>query len=165
MIIQRPTPNSGTLFRSKTRTLETTMTLSQSLDQVFAFFSDPSNLQKLTPEGLDFQIVTPSPIDLREGAIIDYRLKLLGIPFGWKTEIRVWEPPNCFVDFQLKGPYQLWNHEHRFEAIEGGTLMTDHLTYRVFGGILENLVHALFVGPRVKEIFTYRTKAMNEIFG
>lgn len=99
------------------------------LDETFAFFSDAGNLERLTPPWLNFKILTPRPIAMREGTLIDYRIVLYGIPIPWRTRIDVWEPGVRFVDRQLSGPYLWWHHEHRFDAVEGGTRVTDHVEY------------------------------------
>ncbi len=130
--------------------------------EVFAFFSDAGNLEALTPPLLRFEILTPRPIDLRPGALIDYQLRLHGVPIRWRTEICVWEPPLRFVDQQLRGPYRLWHHEHRFEEADGGTIATDrvHYAFLPIPGI-----HRLFVEPDLVRIFKYRQERMREIFG
>ena len=101
---------------------------------------------------------------MKPGAIIDYRLKLMGVPFKWQTEITVWEPGKRFVDVQRKGPYLLWEHEHEFTANGESTLMVDRLRYATPGGPVEPLVTALFVRRRVEAIFSYRDQAIREYF-
>lgn len=130
--------------------------------EVFEFFADAGNLETLTPPLLRFQILTPLPIALRPGALIDYRLRLHGVPIRWRTEITEWEPPLRFVDQQLRGPYRLWHHEHTFEEVEGGTLATDRVHY-AFLPVLG--VHRLFVEPDLRRIFAYRLERMRERFG
>ena len=130
------------------------------LEDVFPFFADAHNLEAITPPLLKFRIVTPGPIEMREGALIDYRLSLHGIPFGWRTRIAAWEPPYRFVDEQLKGPYSLWHHEHTFEERDGGTLCVDVVDYAFFGG---DLIHRLFVKPDLDRIFAYRKQRMVEL--
>ena len=124
--------------------------------EAFAFFADASNLEQITPPWLNFRITTPTPIDLCEGALIEYKLRWHGIPIGWKTEIRKWNSPYGFVDTQISGPYQLWHHTHRFEEVEGGTMMTDVVWYKVWGGVLGDLVAKLHVTADVHRIFDYR---------
>jgi ligand-binding SRPBCC domain-containing protein len=130
--------------------------------EVFPFFADAANLQAITPPWLDFKVVTPGPLSMRSGALIDYRLKLRGIPIGWRTEISVWEPPFRFVDRQLKGPYRQWIHEHTFEEKDGGTRCRDVVDYAVPGGAL---VNRFFVRRDVETIFAYRRERLAQLFG
>jgi ligand-binding SRPBCC domain-containing protein len=100
-----------------------------------------------------------------QGTIIDYRIKLNGIPFNWKTEICTWDPPHQFVDQQLKGPYVKWHHTHQFKELNNGnTEMIDRVEYLSPGWILEPLITHLFIKRKVEDIFAYRTKALKEIF-
>ena len=137
--------------------LHTETVIPYSLDEMFAFFAEPENLEALTPPWLNFEIITPAPIEMREGTLIDYRLKLHGIPINWRTEISDWEPPYRFVDCQLKGPYRLWRHEHTFTECEAGTRVTDEVHYAVWGGAL---VNRLFVQKDVTRIFRYRCEQL-----
>ena len=130
--------------------------------QLFPFFADAGNLEAITPPWLKFEVVTPMPIEMRAGALIDYRLRVRGLPLRWRTRIEVWEPPHRFVDVQLRGPYRLWEHEHRFEAKDGGTLAVDHVRYAV---AFDWLVHRWLVRPDVERNFAYRAQAMRERFG
>lgn len=132
------------------------------LEEVFAFFSDAANLERLTPPWLSFQIVTPQPISMAVGTRIDYRLRLHGIPISWTSEITAWEPPHRFVDEQRRGPYRTWIHEHRFEAAEAGTMAYDTVRYAVPGGAL---VARIFVRPDLERIFEHRHQVMRQIFG
>jgi ligand-binding SRPBCC domain-containing protein len=125
-------------------------------EEAFAFFADAANLEEITPPWLNFRIVTPTPIALHTGSLIEYKLHWRGIPIGWTTEIRRWNPPYGFVDTQIRGPYQLWHHTHKFEEVEGGTLMTDVVWYKVPGGPLGDLIHKLQVKRDVNRIFDYR---------
>lgn len=145
----------------KTFTLERSTRLPFPRETVFEFFSQPENLELLTPPWLSFQILTPRPIRMCEGALIDYRLRLRGIPLRWRSEITIWEPPYRFADEQRRGPYRQWVHEHRFEEVDGGTRVVDHVTYAVLGG---TLVDRLFVAPDVNRIFDYRQERLQEIF-
>ncbi len=131
-------------------------------DEVFAFFSNAHNLEVLTPPWVKFEVLTPRPLSMRAGALIDYRIRIHGLPIRWRTEITVWEPPHRFVDVQLSGPYTLWHHTHTFEERDGGTVCMDRVRYRPHGGAL---VHWLFVGRDVERIFNYRQQRMLEYFG
>jgi ligand-binding SRPBCC domain-containing protein len=131
-------------------------------EEVFDFFSNALNLESLTPPWLRFHVVTPTPIEMAAGTEIEYRLKVHGIPMAWRSRITVWEPPQRFVDEQLKGPYRLWIHEHRFVEHSGGTVCEDHLRYAPIGG---SIVNRLVVEKDVKRIFAYRSERLLEIFG
>jgi ligand-binding SRPBCC domain-containing protein len=129
---------------------------------VFAFFADARNLQELTPPFLNFQVLTPDPIEMRVGARIDYKLRLRAIPIRWQSGITVWEPPIRFVDEQRRGPYRLWVHEHRFDERDGRTMCFDHVRYAVLGGAI---VNKLLVKKDLKRIFEYRREALLKRFG
>ena len=130
-------------------------------DKVFPFFSEARNLEILTPPWLKFEVLTPAPIVMKPGALIDYRIKIHGIPIRWRTEIVEWNPPHRFVDVQLNGPYKLWHHTHTFAERDGGTLCRDEVRYYPRGGALMNW---LFVRGDVKRIFDYRRQKLAEIF-
>ena len=128
----------------KTFTLTNELWLPQPPEEVFPFFADASNLQRLTPSSLRFRILTPPPIEMAVGTLIDYRIRLRGIPIRWQSEITVWEPPCRFVDEQRRGPYRLWVHEHTFTPHDGGTLVRDIVQYAVLGGaIVQRTLHRL----------------------
>ncbi len=132
------------------------------LEEVFAFFAEARNLETITPPWLGFEVLTPDPIELRPGALIDFRLRLHGVPLRWRTEISAWQPPHRFVDEQRRGPYREWVHEHTFAARDGGTLVGDHVRYRVPGG---RLVHELFVRRDVERIFDFRRDRLAQVLG
>lgn len=142
--------------------LESEVLLPRALDEVFAFFSRPRNLETLTPGFLRFEVLTPEPIAMAPGTLIDYRLRVRGLPIRWQSEITVWEPPHRFVDEQRRGPYRTWIHEHSFEARDGGTVARDRVRYDHVGGWLAN---RLLVGPDVRRIFEFRRRRLLEIFG
>ena len=131
-----------------------------SLADTFAFFSDAANLERLTPPWLSFRILTAMPITMRVGAEIDYLITLQGLPIPWRTRIDVWEPGVRFVDRQLRGPYRWWHHEHRFEAVPGGTRIIDEVEF----------VPRLrwITGPKVRRdvqrIFDYRKETLHRTF-
>ena len=129
--------------------------------EVFEFFSNPGNLDRLTPAWLNFEILTPAKNQIKQGALLDYRLRLRGIPIRWQSEIAVWEPPHRFVDREIRGPYSLWIHEHTFEERAKGTLVGDNVEYAVYGG---TLVQKFLVAPDLERIFDYRHKILQELF-
>src|SRR5262245_56122848 len=149
----------------RVRTLVTEVWLPRPCQEVFAFFSDAGNLEALTPPWLRFRILTPLPLAVRQGTLLDYRLRWRGLPLSWRTEISAWEPPGRFADHQVRGTYRRWVHEHTFEERDGGTVMRDRVEYAVPGWLLEPLVHGLVVGPDVRRIFAYRGRKMGELFG
>ena len=143
------------------RTLRYSQLLPVPRADVFPFFAAAENLERLTPPWLHFRILTPTPLTMRRGALIDYRIRLHGLPLRWRTAIAEWEPPLRFVDTQLRGPYRLWVHTHTFTDVPGGTLCEDELRYAVPGG---RLVDALFVRAQVERIFHYRQGALHGLF-
>jgi len=146
-------------------TLEHEQWVPASLDDVFAFFADASNLELLTPEWLRFQILTPQPIAMAAGTLIDYRLHWHGIPMRWRTEITAWQPPHHFEDIQLQGPYKLWHHTHGFQSLDGGTLISDCVHYSLPFGILGRVAHVFSVRRNVERIFEFREQKVRELFG
>ncbi len=136
----------------------------QPPDKVFDFFSKAENLEVLTPKWLKFQIVTPLPIAMKQGTLIDYKINLFGIPMQWRSEISTWQPPESFTDTQLKGPYSKWVHTHRFEEKDGGTVIIDNVEYRVPGAFLTPLINTLFVKPQLNQIFNFRAKIIRQQF-
>jgi ligand-binding SRPBCC domain-containing protein len=135
--------------------------LPRTLTEVFPFFADAGNLDLLTPPWLRFEILTPPPIEMKVGALIDYRLRLRRWPIRWRTRITEWQPPVRFVDEQLRGPYRQWIHEHTFAERDGGTLVGDRVRYAVPGGAL---VNALFVRRDIERIFAHRRSKLQEVF-
>lgn len=132
-------------------------------EDVFAFFAEPRNLEAITPPWLRFRIVE-APARLERGSTLCYRLRLFGLPIGWRTEIAEMLPARSFTDVQVAGPYPLWIHTHRFLAAPGGTEVFDHVRYRVPGGPLAPHVQRAFVGLWLKEIFDYRRDRLGELF-
>jgi ligand-binding SRPBCC domain-containing protein len=144
--------------------LERTQIIERPREEVFDFFADAGNLERITPPELNFRIITPQPIDIKKNALIDYKLKLRGIPIAWKTEITQWNPPCSFVDTALKSPYKQWIHLHTFETGERGeTIMKDIARYRLPFEPLGDI--GLFIVKReLNYIFDYRFKVIEEIF-
>lgn len=142
--------------------LSAELVINQPINEVFSFFSSAENLEKITPPWLHFNIVTPTPIEMQKGALIDYRLKLHGLPIKWRTEIEAWLPPHRFVDQQLRGPYKKWYHEHTFESLgPNRTLAKDNVHYIPRFG---SLVHKYFVRPDLEKIFGYRQEQLQKHF-
>ncbi len=144
--------------------LERKQIIASPVAAVFDFFADAGNLERITPPELNFKITSPQPIDIKKGALIDYQLKLRGIPITWKTEITQWNPPHDFVDTALKSPYKQWIHLHTFEESENGeTIMRDKVRYRLPLEPLGDIAH-FYVKKELKYIFDYRYKVIEEIF-
>lgn len=141
--------------------INATQFLASPRDAVFAFFSDAFQLESITPPWLHFSVLTPRPINIQRGTLIDYRLRLHGIPLRWQSRISIWEPPVRFVDEQMRGPYRRWYHEHVFEECNGGTLCHDYVDYAVYGG---RLINALLVQSDLQAIFTFRQRQLRRIF-
>ncbi len=138
------------------------LVLPRRLPELFPFFSDAHNLERITPPWLRFRVLTPDPIVMAPGTRIDYRLRWHGLPMRWRSEITAWDPPHRFVDRQVRGPYRLWEHEHLLEETDGGTMVKDHVRYAVFGG---RAVHTILVRRDVAAIFAYRRRVLSQIFG
>lgn len=146
--------------------LERTQIIPLSAEETFAFFSDAFNLERITPPFLRFRILTPPPIKMEQGTLIEYRLKLFGVPIYWRTLIEHWRPENFFVDRQISGPYALWRHTHTFEEVAPGqTRMEDVVEYSIPFGVLGRLAHTLFVKRMVNKIFDYRAIMTAQLLG
>jgi ligand-binding SRPBCC domain-containing protein len=149
-----------------THVLHRTQRLDGTPDEVFPFFADAFNLERITPPLLGFKVITPGPIPMGVGALIEYRLRIHGLPIRWLTSIQAWDPPHRFVDMQLRGPYALWHHTHEFAATDdGGTLMTDTVRYAIGLGPFGDLAHRLFVGRDVASIFDHRARVVPALVG
>jgi len=136
----------------------------QPLDSAFAFFSRPQNMEEITPPWLGFHIVNAEN-ELHTGSLIEYKLRVRGLPMRWVSEITDWNPPYGFVDLQLKGPYSLWHHQHSFAAENGGTRIRDHVRYALPFGVLGDIMHKLIVRRDVESIFAFRQKRLEELMG
>ena len=142
--------------------LDNEIWLPRTPDDVFPFFADAFNLERITPPMLRFEVLTAAPVEMGVGTLLDYRVRLRGLPMRWRSEITAWQPPHRFVDEQRRGPYRLWVHEHTFEARDGGTLARDMVRYAVPGGVV---AQRLFVARDLRRIFDYRNAALTGIFG
>lgn len=142
--------------------LSTSIVLAHPIEEIFQFFSEAENLELLTPKFLNFKICSQLPIQMMQGSLIDYQIRLYGIPTRWKTLIQEWHPPNQFIDKQLTGPFLTWEHTHEFRTLENNsTQMNDIVEYKVPGG---SFVNAIFVKKRLLSIFEYRSSVMQDIF-
>jgi len=145
--------------------IRTEITLPLSQDQVFAFFSKAENLERITPPSLGFSILTPLPIEMKQDALIDYRIQLNGIPMRWRTLIPVWNPPHEFVDEQIKGPYKTWIHRHTFEAVgPAQTKITDYVRYELPLTPIGDIAYPL-IRRQIEGIFAFRNRVIPECLG
>lgn len=142
----------------KVHVLRRTQTVARPLHTVFAFFARPENLERITPGDLGFTILTPGPIEMRSGALIDYTIRLFGVPMRWTTLITTYRPPHSFIDEQLRGPYAFWHHRHLFRESGQGTEITDEVHYALRGGVLAPVIHRLFVRRQLEKIFDHRAR-------
>ncbi len=138
--------------------------INQPLDKVFEFFSDPRNLEKLTPPWLNFKIISCTDEKTKVGTLINYKLKVRGFPISWTTEIKDFQEQDYFRDFQLKGPYAIWDHTHTFIHHSNGTLMTDEVLYRLPLGPIGALTELLVVRKDIEKIFNYRGLIIDQLF-
>jgi ligand-binding SRPBCC domain-containing protein len=145
-------------------TLDRTQRIAAPLSDVFAFFSNPANLARITPDWLSFRIHGPLPATLETGSRLEYRIRWSVFTIPWVTRITKWSAPYEFEDAQEKGPYTAWIHRHRFSERDGAVLMEDHVDYALPFGPLGRLVHRLRVRKQLEEIFEYRRRAIETIF-
>jgi ligand-binding SRPBCC domain-containing protein len=145
-------------------TLHRELRVPHALPAVFDFFSRAENLEKLTPPWMRFRILTPPPIEMKQGATIRYALRVRGIPLEWISKIERWNPPFEFIDVQVKGPYKFWRHTHRFSEVGGGTAIEDIVQYALPFGPLGRLVHRLQVARDLANIFDYRAQQVQTLF-
>jgi ligand-binding SRPBCC domain-containing protein len=148
-----------------THRFETEQVVAAGIEDTFAFFSNAANLDAITPPSLGFTILTPLPIVMREGALIEYRLRLMGLPIRWLTRIDTWDPGRSFTDTQLPGPYAVWVHHHSFSRDPEGTRIRDRVEYALPVPFLTAPVHALFVRPMIERIFAHRRVVIGRVLG
>jgi ligand-binding SRPBCC domain-containing protein len=144
----------------KTYTYERTQFFPYPPGQIFPFFESPENLGTITPSWLSFRIITPLPVEMKEGTAIEYTISWLGLPMRWRTLITRFNPPHEFADIQLKGPYALWEHTHRFREVDGGTEMTDTVRYALPFGPFGRIAHSLFIRGQLQRIFDHRAAVL-----
>jgi ligand-binding SRPBCC domain-containing protein len=150
----------------KIHVLERTQIVRRPVAETFRFFSDPHNLQRLTPAFLKFRFLETPPEVMHPGTAIDYQIRLYGVPVHWRTRIEIVEPPTKFVDVQEKGPYALWRHSHMFKDVGGGaTEMKDRVEYALPLGPLGEIAYHLFVARSLAQIFEYRERELAAIMG
>ena len=146
--------------------IKRTQLVRTDLETCWKFFSDPSNLQKITPDYMGFKVLTEVPSEMYEGLVISYTVSpLFGIPMNWVTEITHVRDLHYFVDEQRIGPYRMWHHEHHFKEVEGGVEMTDIVSYVLPFGLVGKAVHPFIVKNKLNEIFEHRFKAVEQLFG
>lgn len=147
--------------------IKTVQKIPISMKDAWAFFSNPANLQTITPDDMGFRVISKHQGDkMYAGQIIEYKVSpLMGIPIYWMTEITHVSDKQYFIDEQRKGPYSLWHHQHHFREIEGGVEMTDIVHYKNPLGILGKIANVLFVRKQLKQIFEYRFRKVEELFG
>jgi ligand-binding SRPBCC domain-containing protein len=149
-------------------TLQREQWVASPLQRTFPFFAQPENLALITPPSLDFRLLTPLPVNMEKSRIIDYTIRVMGLPVRWRTLITTYDPPRCFVDEQISGPYSFWHHTHSFEPRDGGTLLYDEVRYALpmaLIGPMRGLVHTLYVRPSLQRIFDYREQVFARLFG
>ena len=134
--------------------------VARPLDEVFAFFAQARNLERITPPWLRFEVLTAEPIEMRAGTVIAYRLRLHGIPLRWTARIEDWRDGRGFVDRQIRGPYRLWHHRHEFDPHPDGTIVRDRVRYALPAWLLGDAAHALLVRRDLRRIFDYRAAAV-----
>ena len=139
--------------------------VNEPIDKVFEFFNTPLNLQKITPPFMNFKLLTPGKIVMKDGAVFDYKISLLGIPIRWTSYICDYDPPYQFSDIQLQGPHSYWHHQHIFESVDNGTLIKDIVHYEMPFGFLGRLGNFFIGKPLNNAMFNHRTKVVESLFG
>lgn len=147
-------------------TMERTQIIPADLEKVWAYFATPRNLNAMTPPDMDFEFTRGGDEPMYAGQVIEYRVAIVpGVRVRWLTQITHVREQAFFIDEQRIGPYRLWIHEHCFEPVDGGVRMTDRVIYALPFGSLGRIIHALFISSRLKQIFDYRYRKVEEIFG
>ena len=146
------------------QTLKEVTQVPASLESVFDFFNRPENLERLTPRFLKFRVLTPPPLVMHNGAVFDYGIRLLGLPMRWTSIITQYDPPYSFVDIQLRGPYSFWHHKHSFAQKSEGVEVTDEVHYDVGYSLAGNILNTLLIRHQLRLIFSYRQKAIQDLF-
>ena len=144
--------------------LNKTQYIKRSIEEVFSFFEKAENLALITPEKLAFKILTPTPIVMVKGTLIDYTIRLMGFPVHWRTLITKYNPPYEFVDEQIKGPYLFWHHTHTFKAVNGGSEIKDKVKYSIPMGYLGQFIHKIWIKKDLEKIFEYRKAVIDKLF-
>ena len=147
----------------KTFELVKTQIIDSSMESVFDFFSKPENLKTITPAKLSFNIITPTPILMGKGTVIDYTIRLFKIPIHWRTLITKYDPPHEFIDEQIKGPYNFWHHTHKFKQVDGGVEISDKVIYSIPMGIIGQVLHFLWIKRDLEKIFLYRKRVIEDL--
>jgi ligand-binding SRPBCC domain-containing protein len=151
------------MFNNRTHVLYREQLVPKPPDDVFGFFAQAGNLERITPPWLGFGLLGPEPVEMGVGTLIEYRLHLHRIPLRWISRIERWEPGRAFEDVQVKGPYRLWHHRHEFQRAGGGTLVQDHVRYALPFGPLGEVAHSLFVERDLARIFAFRHAAVAQL--
>ena len=148
----------------KTYNLEFEQFIDLPIEDVFNFFSKPENLSLITPPRLRFDILTPTPLEMKEGQLIDYSLTIMYfIKLHWRTLITKYDPPHEFIDEQMKGPYNFWHHTHKFKKVDGGVEISDKVIYSIPMGIIGRFLHFLWIKRDLEKIFSHRKKVINDL--
>lgn len=159
-VAARPEPLQFKELSDRTTYLHATQWVPRPLKEVFFFFSQPENLGRLTPPNMKFVLLNETPVHMKEGLELSYKIKAKGIPMGWTSQITNWDPPHSFSDIQLKGPYVSWDHTHKFSHEGSGTLVEDEVFYKAPGF---RWTERLFIRPDIERIFRFRHQALEEI--
>ena len=147
----------------KIYTLKREQLIDRPRREVFAFFERPENLERITPASMGFEILTPRPILMQTGTVLDYTIRLFGLPLRWTTVITAYNPPHSFADVALHSPYSFWHHTHTFAEVDGGTLMTDEVRYALPLGPVGRLANSHWVKRQLERIFDFRAEAIRKL--